>query len=367
MHEPLLYQIALTFLPGIGPVKAKNLLAYCGSAEAVFNEKASVLQRIPEIGNSTSDTIMGLKNEVLLRAESELDFIIKNNIRPLFYTDKDYPQRLKDCDDGPLMLYAKGNMNLNHPRIISIVGTRNATGYGKGFCEKLIEDLQPYAPLIISGLAYGIDICAHRCAMKCSLPTVGVLAHGLDVLYPNLHLSAAQAMEQNGGLLTEFASRTKMAPELFPMRNRIVAGISDCTIVIESDIKGGSLITAHQASSYGREVFALPGRYSDKLSAGCHNLIRKNIAAIITSAQDLVEYMNWDTERQPKTQQLSLLQSHTEEESRVLKILQDKGKLHVDQLSDYTGFTHSKLSGILLNLEFSGVVKSLPGKIFELE
>jgi DNA processing protein len=367
MHKPLLHQIALTLLPGIGPVKAKNLLAYCGSAEAVFIEKSSALQRIPEIGTSTSEGISNMKNDALLRAEQELEFISKNNITPVFYTDKNYPQRLKECDDGPLMLYAKGQMNLNHSRVISIVGTRNATSYGKGFCENLIEDLRHLSPLIVSGLAYGIDICAHRCAMKFGLPTVGVLAHGLDVLYPNLHLTAAREMEQNGGLLSEFVSRTKMAPELFPMRNRIVAGMSDCTIVIESDIKGGSLITAHQANSYGREVFALPGRHSDKLSAGCHDLIRKNVAAILTSAQDLIQYMNWDTETTPKPKQLTLLQNHNDEESRVLKILQDKGKLHVDLLSEYTGYTHSKLSNILLNLEFNGVVKSLPGKIFELE
>lgn len=367
MHSQLLYHIALTFIPGIGPVKAKNLLAYCGSAEAVFKEKQSALTRIPNIGEVTAADIATIKEEALTKAEAEILSMEKHGINAILFSDKEYPERLKQCEDSPIILYTKGKMDLNAKRIVSIVGTRNASSYGKSFCEQLIAGIAHLSPFILSGLAYGIDICAHRCAMNHGLQTAGVMAHGLDIVYPNLHLSAAREMENNGGLISEFASQTKMSPELFPMRNRIVAGMADCTIVLESDIKGGSLITAYQANGYGREVFALPGRHNDKLSAGCHALIKKNIAAILTSAEDLIEYMNWDKEQSPKPKQLSLLQNHSEEETLILKILSEKGKTHIDQLSDLSSYTHAKLSAVLLNLEFSGMVKSLPGKVFELE
>lgn len=366
MHPQIQYQIALTLIPGIGPVKAKNLLAYCGSAEAVFKEKQSALLRIPDIGETTAASIASIKTDALLRAEKELLFIEKNGIRPLFYTDKEYPERLKLCEDSPVVLYARGNMYLNTNKIVSIVGTRNATNYGKSFCEDLLSGIAHLNPLVLSGLAYGIDICAHRHALNLKLQTIGVMAHGLDVVYPSLHLSVAREMETNGGLLSEFVSNTKMAPELFPMRNRIVAGMADCTIVIESDIRGGSLITAYQASGYGREVFALPGRHNDKLSAGCNDLIKKNIAAILTSPEDLIQYMNWDKTEARKPKQLTLLQNHSEEERLIIGILNEKGKMQIDQLSEQSGFAPSKLSGILLNLEFEGVIKSLPGKVFDI-
>ncbi len=367
MHSQLLYQIALTQIPGIGPVKAKALLAYCGTPEAIFKERQSALMRIPDIGEVTSASIQLLKTDALLRAEKEVSFIEKNAIEVLFYTDKKYPERLRLCDDGPIILFSRGTMDLNTQRIISVVGTRNATSYGKGFCEQLLSGIAHLKPLVVSGLAYGIDICAHRHAMNLGIQTVGVMAHGLDVVYPSLHLSAAREMENNGGLISEFVSQTKMSPEFFPMRNRIVAGIADCTIVIESDVKGGSLITAHLANSYGREVFALPGRHNDKLSAGCNHLIRKNIAAILSSPEDLIQYMNWDKDETPKPKQLKLLQNHSEEEATIITLLQKQGKLHIDQLTEHSGLTHGKLSGILLSLEFGGIVKSLPGKVFELE
>jgi len=367
MHAQILYHIALTQITGIGPIKAKTLLAYCGSAEAVFKEKQSALLRIPDIGETTAASINSIKTDALLRAEKELLFIEKSATKPLLYTDKEYPERLKLCEDSPVVLYTRGHINLNEQRVISIVGTRNATTYGKSFCENLLSGISHLRPLVVSGLAYGIDICAHRHAVNLGLQTIGVMAHGLDVVYPSLHLSVAREMENNGGLISEFVSQTKMAPELFPMRNRIVAGMADCTIVIESDVRGGSLITAYQASGYGREVFALPGRHNDKLSAGCNELIRKNIAAILTSPEDLINYMNWDKETAPKPKQLSLYHNNNEDESAIIKILQEKGKLHVDHLSEYSGLSHGKLSGILLNLEFGGIVKSLPGKMFILE
>jgi len=366
MHPQIQYQIALTLIPGIGPVKAKNLLAYCGSAEGVFKEKQSALMRIPNIGEVTAADIASIKEEALTKAEAEMMSMEKHGIHAILFSDKEYPERLKLCEDSPILLYTKGKMDLNAKRIVSIVGTRNASSYGKSFCEHLIAGIAHLSPFILSGLAYGIDICAHRCAMNHGLQTAGVMAHGLDIVYPNLHLSAAREMENNGGLISEFAGQTKMSPELFPMRNRIVAGMADCTIVLESDVRGGSLITAYQASGYGREVFALPGRHNDKLSAGCNELIKKNIAAILTSPEDLIQYMNWDKTEVRKPKQLTLLQNHSDEERLIIGILNEKGKMQIDQLSEQSGFAPSKLSGILLNLEFEGVVKSMPGKVFDI-
>ncbi len=367
MHPQVLYQIALTLISGIGPVKAKNLLAYCGSAEAVFKEKQTALLRIPNIGEVTAADIASIKKEALAKAEKEVLFMEKNGIDALLFNDKKYPERLKQCEDSPIVLYTKGKMDLNAKRVISIVGTRNATSYGIGFCKELLSGVQHLQPLVSSGLAYGIDINAHRLCLGFGLQTVGVMAHGLDIVYPSLHVSTAREMESNGGLVSEFIPHTKMSPELFPMRNRIVAGMADCTVVIESDIKGGSLITAYQANSYSREVFALPGRNNDKFSAGCNDLIRKNIAAILTSPEDLIQYMNWDKTDTPKPKQLRLLRDNTAEEQRIIELLSDNGKLQIDQLAQETLLSHAKLSGILLTLEFDGVVKSLPGKIFELE
>lgn len=367
MQSSVSYQIALTQLPRVGPVKAKILLAYCGDAEAVFREKQSALLRIPEVGPAIASAIHGVKAEVLAIAEKEMTLMEKYGIVPIFFTDSRYPERLKLCDDSPVLLFTRGKMNLNEQRVISVVGTRNATGYGKGFCEELIDGIAHLKPLVVSGMAYGVDIHTHRRCVDGGVQTVGVMAHGLDSVYPTLHLATSREMEKNGGLISEFLCQTKMAPELFPMRNRVVAGMADCTVVVESDRKGGSLITAHLASSYGREVFALPGRNSDKWSSGCNELIRKNVAAILTSPDDLVGYMNWTGEKDKKPRQMLLFDQYSEEETKVIHLLDAKGKLSIDAISEYSGFAPSKLSSILLNLEFAGVVKSLPGKIFDLE
>ncbi|MBX7050757.1 MAG: DNA-processing protein DprA [Flavobacteriales bacterium] len=364
MHNDLYYQIALTLLPGIGPVKAKQLVSYCGSAENVFREKKKHLIKIPEIGHNTASLIDN--KSVFQRAEQELVFIEKNDVQTFFITEKKYPDRLKHCEDSPILLYGKGRIELNVPMVVSIVGTRNATAYGKQVCQEIIQGIAHLKPLVISGLAYGIDICAHRNALLAKLPTVACVAHGLEKVYPPMHTSVALEMAAQGGLLTEFPHQTRMTPELFPMRNRIIAGLSDCTLVIETDTKGGSIITAQIANSYGRDVFAVPGRCYDKHSSGCNQLIRKNAAAILTGPQDLIDYMNWNSESKTTTKQLPLFHDLSEDETAVINLLHIEGKTDIDMLNHASGIQFTKLSNILLELEFKGVVKSLPGKLYEL-
>lgn len=364
MHNSLRYQIALTLIPGIGPVKAKQLVAYCGNAEAVFRESHKALTKIPDIGEVRAGAV--LKSNALALAEKEMAFIESNHVIPYFFTDPKYPERLKQCEDGPALIYTKGKMDLSKRRVISVIGTRNATSYGKGFCKELLEGIAHLDPVVVSGLAYGIDICAHRNALALNLQTAACVAHGLDKIYPSMHIPVANEMFKNGGLVTEFASATKMTPDLFPMRNRIIAGLSDCTIVAETDLKGGSIITAHLANSYAREVFALPGRYLDKYSAGCNALIRKNLAAIITSPKELIDYMNWESTDQQLPKQLPLFHELNPEESIIVKFLTENHKISIDALSHSTEIGFSRLSALLLDLEFRGIIKSLPGKLFAL-
>jgi DNA processing protein len=369
MTESLLYNIGMTLLPGVGDVTAKMLVAYCGSAEAVFKEKRSRLEKIPGIGSLTASTIskVDVMNDALSRAEEEIKYIEKKGITPLFFTDTDYPNRLKQCDDSPVMLYAKGKMDLNAEKIVSIVGSRRSTAYGKKICEQVVEALAPHRVLITSGLAYGIDIIAHRACLKNNLPTVGVLAHGLDLLYPGEHAGTAEKMTGNGGLLSEFMSKTKMAPEYFPRRNRIVAGMADATIVIEAGVKSGALITAEIANSYDRDVFAVPGRMDDASSEGCNLFIKANKAMLIQSAEDVIKAMNWDVEKKkPKRVQAELFANLSPEEESLVRILKEKEKIHIDELCLATELTMSQAATLLLNLEFSGTVRSLPGKMYSL-
>lgn len=365
----LLYNIALTLLPGVGDITAKNLIAYCGSAEAVFSEKKSKLEKIPGAGTVLANTITSSKiqKEIFLRAEKEIKFIEKKEIIPLFFTDENYPSRLKHCDDGPVMLYTKGNMNLNAERMLSVVGSRHCSDYGIKICEQLISELSSYAVLIVSGLAYGIDICAHRASLKHEMETVGVLAHGLDILYPSQHKNIAERMLKSGGIVTEFMSETKMAPEYFPRRNRIIAGLSDATIVVEATRKSGALITAEIANSYNRDVFAVPGRLDDSSSEGCNLLIKFNKAALIQSAEDVIRTMSWDAEgKKTKHLQQELFARLSAEEETLVNLLKQKEKIHVDALSIAAGFPMSKTAALLLNLEFAGLVKSFPGKMYAL-
>jgi DNA processing protein len=365
MNSDLKYKIALTLIPNIGDILAKRLVAYCGGVEAVFNEKKAALEKIPGIGTAYANSI--INHTAFNRAEEEIKFIEKNNITPLFYLDSNYPKRLSHCEDNPVMLYFKGNCNLNAEKIISIVGTREATEYGKRMCEKLIADLAIHHVTIISGLAYGIDICAHKAALDNKLPTVCTLAHGLDRMYPAVHKNTAEKMLENGGWLTDFTSNTIPDRENFPRRNRIVAGISDATIVIESKKSGGSLITADIANSYNRDVFAFPGRVDDVCSEGCNAIIKQNKAALIQSAADLVYILGWEqTKKANAPQQKQLFIELSNEEETLVNALKEKESVGIDDLCFIAKLPMSKVSALLLTLEFSGIVRSLPGKAYRL-
>ena len=283
LSSQLHYQIALTMLPNIGSIVAKNLIAYCGSAEAVFKASKQKLMKIPTIGEDRADSI--LQTEVLKQAEEELKFIADNDIHPIYFTEDEYPQRLKSCVDSPILLFYKGGADLNAEKIIGIVGTRKATDYGKEMTKKIVAELAAQDVLVISGLAYGIDVAAHQSALEHNLKTVGVLGHGLNMIYPSQHTSIAQKMTAQGGLLSEYKSFDEMSPHKFPERNRIVAGMCDALVVVESGTKGGAVITANIANSYNREVFALPGRATDKMSAGCNFLVKTFKATMIENGQ----------------------------------------------------------------------------------
>ncbi|MFA6945468.1 MAG: DNA-processing protein DprA [Pedobacter sp.] len=361
----LLHQIALSCIPGVGSVLARNLLSYCGDAEEVFKAKSKHLAHIPGIGPKTLEF---LKNHsALVRAEQELNFIEKYKISTFFLSDDAYPKRLRNCADAPVILYFKGNADLNANKIISVVGTRNATDYGKELCKILIGDLKVHQPVIISGLAYGIDGAAHKESLKLEVPTVGVLAHGLDRIYPAQHRSIAEKMLECGGLITEFMSGTIPDRENFPKRNRIIAGLADLTIVVEANIKGGALITAELANSYNRDVFAYPGRVNDEFSQGCNFLIKTNRANLITKVADLEYMMGWTRNPElPLKAQLSLPINLTEEEQLIADVLMEKGSLAVDDLAILTGFQQSRLALTVLGMEMQGTIISLPGKVYKM-
>ncbi|KLT65551.1 DNA-processing protein DprA [Pedobacter sp. BMA] len=360
-----LHKIALTFIKFIGPVSARSLLVHCGSAEQVFSASRKQLLKIPGIGERMVDAI--LNTDALKRAEKELAFVEKHGIEVLFYTDSNYPQRLKNCSDAPVLLYFKGTVNFNHSRIISIVGTRNATDYGKMLCKQLCEVLAPYNVLIISGLAYGVDVATHKECLRHHISTVGVLGHGLDRLYPQIHKSVSQKMVLNGGLLSEFPTQTNPDRQNFPKRNRIIAGIADATIVVEASIKGGALITAEIANSYHKDVYAFPGRTNDVFSEGCNFLIKTNRAALINHAKDLVYYLGWDDQLNETTQhtQMSLQINLTANEQAVIAAL-SKGQLAIDELARVLNIQQSKLAIVILTLEMQGIIVSLPGKVYKL-
>ena len=361
----LVYKIALSLLSGIGPKLAKNLIAYTGSPEAVFAENVSGLKKIPGIGDKLAAEIINTKAAAL--ATKELAFIEKHKIIVRFYLDNNFPERLKHCPDSPIILFGRGKDVLNETKIISIVGTRNATPHGKVFCEKLVEDLAAsgHRVVIVSGLAYGIDICAHKAALKHGLPTIGVLAHGFDRIYPAVHASTAKEMLKTGGLITEFTSGHGFARENFLKRNRIIAGLADATVIVESAEKGGSLVTADIASSYDRDVFAVPGRISDEYSKGCNKLIRTNRASLIESYHDFEYLLGWDKLESDKHMQQKLFVELTDKETKICNILKT-GDTPIDAIAYQTGFGMNKLSAMLLEMEFKGVVKPLPGKVFSL-
>jgi DNA processing protein len=364
MNNDLLYQIALTLVPNIGDVRAKSLLEQFENAEAIFKAKKNQLENIEGIGTIAANAIKQFADFKI--CEDEMKFIEKSKITPLFITNENYPQRLLNCYDSPTLLYYKGNADLNTPKIISVVGTRSNSDYGKNICEKILEDLAEQNILIMSGLAFGIDTIAHKASLKNNLKTVGVMAHGLDKVYPAQNKSLAVEMLTKGGLLTDFMSGTNPDRQNFPRRNRIVAGICDALIVIESSAKGGSLITAELANSYNKDVFAIPGRVNDSRSEGCNYLIKNNKALLITSADDLLHIMNWKDVPKKVKQQRELFIELTPDEKIITDILKERENIQIDELYFKSGLSSSAVANALLMLEMQGIVASLPGKVFKL-
>ena len=363
----LLHILALLKVDGIGDVLAKKLLNHFQSAEEIFKSKAIQLASVDGIGRVV---IKNLKDKsVFESAKAELHFIRENNINVLFYKDDNYPYRLKHCIDGPILLFSSGTIDFTNRKIISIVGTREITSYGTEFCKKLIEDLAPLNPIIVSGFAYGVDIVAHKAAMDNNLQTIGVVAHGLNQVYPKVHKKYVAKMEENGGFLTEFWSTSNPEKENFVKRNRIVAGMCEATIVIESAEKGGSLITANLANDYNRDVFAVPGRISDKFSQGCNNLIKTQRAHLLSSAADVLYILNWEILSQAQNDnkgiQKQLFVTLENDEQKIYDYLQKNGKQLLDVMAIDCDFPVFKISSTLLNMELKGVVRPLPGKLFE--
>ena len=368
MYSDLLYQLALTEVPHIGCVHAKTLAQVFGSAEKIFKAKQHQLEKMEGIGEVRAHAIKSFSD--FSNVEEELKFIEKFKIKTLFLTDEDYPQRLLNCYDSPTLLFYKGDADLNASKIISVIGTRNHTDYGKQVTEKLIKELVSQNVLVISGMAFGIDAIAHKSAVKNNLATVGVLAHGLDQIYPNEHTHLAKdILKHGGGLLTEFRSKTKPDKHNFPTRNRIVAGMSDAIIVIETGIKGGSMITAELANGYNKDVFAVPGKVSDNKSAGCNYLIKTNKAMLLTDAQQLIEVMGWEEKKSQKANaksQREIFIELSKDERTIVDILKEKDFVHIDELNIRSGLSSSAMASAILNLELQNVVITLPGKLYRL-
>ncbi|WP_196895377.1 DNA-processing protein DprA [Aureivirga marina] len=363
MKENLRYVLALQNVKGIGDTYAKKLIKHCGSAEAIFKEKESNLCLINGI---TPNLIKNLKkSQNFTKADSELAYIEKNDIQTIYFEEEAYPKNLNQCIDSPILLFKDGNFEVNNRKTLSIVGTRNMTSNGKYFCQELIEVIAEYNPIIISGFAYGVDICAHIAAMENNLETIAVLAHGFGHIYPKVHKKYIEKMNQNGGFLTDFWFEKMPQREFFLSRNRIIAGISDAVLVIESAQKGGSLATAEIANSYQKDVYAVPGRVTDKFSVGCNNLIKNHKASMITSAEDLIKAMKWDIKETQKPIQKMLFVDLNEEEQKIFDFLTDNGMQLLDIIAIQCDLPIHKVASLLLNLELKGVIRPLPGKMFE--
>lgn len=364
-QEQTLYLIALTKVTGLGDTRIKKLVAYCGGPKEVFSQSKTFLEKIPTVGNAIASAVRN--SDVFKEAEKELEFAVKNDVKAVSFLDAGYPNRLKHCEDSPVVLYVKGNGNINSERSVAVVGTRNATRYGKEMTEKMVEKLAESNITIVSGLAYGIDIAAHKAALKFDTPTIACLAHGLDRIYPQLHTNTANEILEKGALITDFPIGTKPDRENFPKRNRIVAGMADATIVVEASAKGGALITADLASGYNRDVFAIPGQVGDEFSEGCNRLIRDLKASLITSGDDVLRALNWDdrTEKAKPQPQRRLLIDLTEEQEKVVSVLREQNHT-IDRLTVLSGYPMNKVASILLELEFEGIVSNLPGKVYKL-
>jgi DNA processing protein len=365
MSEVLLkHKIALGLIPRIGDINARKLVSHFGSVEAIFHEPFRNLIKIPGIGSGIAKYISD--KSYLDAAEKEAEYVTANNIRTCFYLDNDYPFRLRQCDDSPVVFFFKGNCNLDASKILSVVGTRNATPRGRGFCEKIIEGLASGHPdlIIISGLAYGIDIAAHKAALANNLQTIGVLAHGFKTTYPAIHASTAKSMVTKGGLLTDFLSDALPERNNFLKRNRIIAGLSDATLVVESGIKGGALITADIANSYNRDVFAVPGRPDDQWSAGCNNLIKTNKAFLTECSDDIEYFLDWKPEKSKPVIQRTLFSELDKTEKIIFELLSKEGELTIDTICRSLDIPVYKLSSLLLQMEFKGLLKCSPGNLY---
>lgn len=363
MDEEKRYQVALSQVPGIGNINAKNLQSYCGSAQEVFKSKRGLLNKIPGIGTKT---IANIGNAGLLRqADQIIEDCLKNNQRILHYMDDDYPRRLKQIADSPNIIYYKGSQSLNDLKTVGIVGTRKATDYGKEITQKLVAEIASQDATIISGLAYGIDIEAHKSALAHDLPTIAVMANGLNKVYPALHKKYIEPIQKNGGLLSENPPETKAEAHFFPARNRIIAGLSDAVIVVEAAAKGGALITANIAFSYDIPVFAIPGSLGSTYSEGCNYLIRNQQAYIYTSVDDLVYHLNWDENLPTKKEPIDL-KDLSSEEMAIYELLNQGSDQHIDDIAWKAQLPINQIASHLLNMEFRGLVKSLPGKKFKL-
>jgi DNA processing protein len=360
----LLHILALQHVPNVGDITAKKLISHCGSVEAVFNEKKHNLLKIDGIGNFVINDLFN--KEHFLAAEKELEYIHENKIKTLYFTDADYPEKLKHCVDSPILLFQSGNINLKKQRIISVVGTRKITTYGIAFCNKLIEELAVFNPVIVSGFAYGTDITAQKAAIKNNLQNIGCLAHGLNQIYPKTHKKYVAEVEKNGGFFTDFWSSDPFNRNNFLKRNRIIAGLSEATIVIESAEKGGSLVTADIANSYNRDVFAVPGRVTDSQSLGCNNLIKHQKAHMLSTPLDIPYMLNWELEESKKAPvQKQLFVELSDEEKVVYNYLKENDKQLLDVIALECNLPIFKIASTLLNMELKGVIRPLPGKLFE--
>ncbi len=364
-EDEIIACLRLQAIPNIGDLTAKKLIGHCGGPTAIFKDKRQHLLKIDGVGQVT---LKGLHDAVYREAaEAEFDFINRNGIELTYFMEADYPDYLQHCLDGPVLLFQKGNIDIKGKKIISVVGTRNITSYGTAFCQTFIEEIAPLNPIIVSGFAYGVDITIQRAAMEMGLQTIGFLAHGLNQIYPKSHKKYTSKIEENGGFLTEFWSTSNPDRENFLKRNRIIAGMSEATIVIESAEKGGSLVTADLANGYNREVFALPGRHSDKYSKGCNNLIKQQKAHMLTSAAELVYLLGWDVSekeaKQPVQKQLFLELDETER--AIYSYLQLNGKQLLDTVALACKLPVFQVSSTLLTMEMKGVIRPLPGKLFE--
>ena len=363
-EEEILALLRLQKTPMIGDIVAKKLIAHVGSATDIFKEKKQILQKINGIGQLTIQNLFDSSNQHF--AELEFKYIKQNKIKYSYFLDKDYPINLKHCIDAPILFFQDGTIDFSNDKIISIVGTRRMTNYGSSFCEKLIDELADYNPIIVSGFAYGIDICAHKRAIKNNLQTIAVLAHGLEIMYPKAHKRYIHSVNKYGGFLTEFFHNAPPQRENFLKRNRIVAGLSAATIVVESASKGGSLVTADIANSYDRDVFAVPGRINDIMSQGCNDLIYRNKAHLLQSSEDIVKMLNWDISKTILPKQTRLFLDLTEDEQKIVDFLEIKEQAVMDVIALETQLPLSQLVTILLQLELKNIVKPFPGKIFKL-